>query len=120
MQLSVLTRAEGERTVVHLAGELDLYTAAGLRARLAELIDTGHHLLVVDLDHLDFIDAIGVSALIATCRGLQAKGGCLHLVCEEPSILNLLRVGGLSGDVDLHSNLDAARCGLSLNEGVRL
>jgi anti-sigma B factor antagonist len=119
MQLSVLTRAEGERTVLHLAGELDLYTAAGLRARLAELISAGHHLLVVDLDHLDFIDAIGVSVLIDTWQCLQANGGRLRLVCGEPSILNLLRVGGLSGEVELHPDLDAARCDLPPTKGVR-
>ena len=50
MELSVTTSRQDDVSVVTVAGEVDVYTAAQLRAVLDEEIGAGRSRLVVDLD----------------------------------------------------------------------
>ena len=50
MELKLATRDEGGRTVVDIAGEIDVYTAPTLREQLSELVAAGKYDLVLDLD----------------------------------------------------------------------
>ncbi|MCW2622575.1 MAG: putative anti-sigma factor antagonist, partial [Frankiales bacterium] len=53
MDLSLSTRTEsspaGERTVVVVGGEIDVYTAPKLREQLIDLVSSGQYHLVVDM-----------------------------------------------------------------------
>lgn len=61
--------AEASDVVIALAGEVDLTTAARVRAelRLAESLHPGR--LILDLRGVTFIDAAGVSAILPRRRG---------------------------------------------------
>lgn len=86
------------RTVIHVAGELDVATAELLAAAVARVMDAGHEgraHLVVDLAHVHFIDASGVNVLMrAASRARRANGS---LVLRSPSravrrLLDVLRL----------------------------
>lgn len=70
-RLAVVVDACGDRRTVHLAGELDLETAAEVRWMLRRVAGSA---VVVDLSRLTFIDAAGVSALLLVRRQLEAAG----------------------------------------------
>ena len=50
--------------VVHLCGELDLYNASELREAFAEVLARPPERVIVDLDHVDFIDSTALAVLI--------------------------------------------------------
>lgn len=50
MDLSLSTRTVGDRTVVEVGGEIDVYTAPKLREQLVELVNDGSFHLVVDME----------------------------------------------------------------------
>ncbi|HLM35422.1 MAG TPA: STAS domain-containing protein, partial [Gaiellaceae bacterium] len=56
--------ARQSAVVVHLCGELDLYTASELREAFAQLIGQAPERVVVDLGHVDFIDSTALAVLI--------------------------------------------------------
>ncbi|MEU5727286.1 STAS domain-containing protein [Micromonospora sp. NPDC047738] len=63
--------------VIHLAGELDLSTAAELHRRLMSVVESSAAATVVlDMSHVAFIDAHSTGLIVtawaaATCRGRQ-------------------------------------------------
>ena len=59
MDLSLSTRTVGDRTVVEVGGEIDVYTAPKLREQLVELVNDGSFHLVVDMEGVDFLDSTG-------------------------------------------------------------
>ena len=63
MELSVTTSRQDDVSVVTVAGEVDVYTAAQLRAVLDEEIGAGNARLVVDLDEVSFLDSTGLGVL---------------------------------------------------------
>ena len=56
MDLNLSTRHEGDRTVIEVGGEIDVYTAPKLREQLVDLVNQGRYHLVVDMEAVDFLD----------------------------------------------------------------
>lgn len=95
MDLTLSTRSQGDRTVLAVAGEVDVYTGPTLRDRISDLLDSGSHALVVDLGRVDFIDSTGLGVLVGALNRSRELGGTLHLVCAQERVLKLLRITGL-------------------------
>jgi len=75
--------------VVTIAGELDVSNTALLYSCLHEAMDVGVMELVVDIEHLTFMDSTGVSILAGAHRRLTAQGGSLTMLSPLPAIERL-------------------------------
>ena len=53
MDLTITTREAEGRTVVSVAGEIDVYTAPRLRELLIDLVNGGHYQLVVNMEKVE-------------------------------------------------------------------
>ena len=62
---------------VALSGRLDVHAAADIRLELADAVDRGHGELVLDLNELEAVDALGV--LVGAHRRAQRAGRTLVL-----------------------------------------
>jgi anti-sigma B factor antagonist len=95
VDLTLNTRSEADRTVLEVAGEVDVYTGPTLRDRISDLLDSGAHDLVVDLSKVDFIDSTGLGVLVGALNRAKELDGSLQLVCAQERVLKLLRITGL-------------------------
>src|SRR5688572_28098280 len=75
---------ESGETRVRCVGELDLASAALLVDLVTDLVKDGHRSLVLDLDPLNFIDACGLSALVAAHTFCADSGATLTLCGGRP------------------------------------
>ncbi|MBV9593987.1 MAG: STAS domain-containing protein [Actinobacteria bacterium] len=107
MELSLSSSNVGERTVLSVAGEVDVYSAPQLRDRLTDLIDSGDSGLVVDLSEVSFLDSTGIGTLVAGLNRAAGAGGGLSLVCNQDRILKLFRITGLEGVFTIYPTLGA-------------
>jgi anti-sigma B factor antagonist len=85
----------GAVSTVALTGEADLANADQLAAMLLELYWDGNRHIDIDATNLDFIDAAGLSALVAVDRRLASSDGHLGLIGAKPSVQRLVRIAGL-------------------------
>ena len=108
VDLSLTARAEGGRTVIEVAGEIDVYTAPKLREKIAELVDEGVYDLVIDLERVEFLDSTGLGALIGGLKRVRNHDGSLSLVCTRERLLKLFRITGLNKVFDIHPDIDSA------------
>ena len=111
MDVSVTSRTSGDRTVVDVTGEIDVYTAPVLREELSTLIDQEHTQLVVDLTKVGFMDSTGLGVLVGALKKVRTIGGDLQLVINEEKILKVFRVTALTQVFTIHSSLDEALAG---------
>jgi anti-sigma B factor antagonist len=95
VDLTLNTRSEADRTVLEVAGEVDVYTGPTLRDRISDLLDGGADDLVVDLGKVDFIDSTGLGVLVGALNRAKELGGSLQLICAQERVLKLLRITGL-------------------------
>lgn len=108
MDLSLSTRTEGQRTVIEVGGEIDVYTAPKLREQLVDLVADGNYDLVVDMQRVDFLDSTGLGVLVGGLKRVRAHDGSLRLVCSQERILKIFRITGLTKVFPIHASLDEA------------
>jgi anti-sigma B factor antagonist len=108
VDLSLSTRAEGGRTVVEVAGEIDVYTAPKLREQLADLVDAGRNDIVVDMRGVEFLDSTGLGVLVGGLKRIRQNDGSMQLVCTQERILKIFRITGLTKVFPIHDSVATA------------
>ena len=112
VDLSLSTRTEsgpgGDRTVVVVGGEIDVYTAPKLREQLIDLVSSGQYHLVVDMEGVEFLDSTGLGVLVGGLKRVRAHEGSLRLVCTQERILKIFRITGLTKVFPIHSSVEEA------------
>ena len=108
MDLTLAVRDEGDRTVVVVGGEIDVYTAPKLREQLIDLVGVGRYRLVVDLEAVDFLDSTGLGVLVGGLKRVRAHDGSLSLVCTQDRILKIFRITGLTKVFPIHATVAEA------------
>lgn len=108
MELSLQTGTVADRTVLQVSGEVDVYTAPNLRARLLELVTGGVRHLVVDMSRVEFLDSTGLGVLVGGLKRIRPAGGTMVLVCNQERILKIFRITGLEKVFTIVASVDAA------------
>ena len=113
MDLTLNSHDQAGHTVLAVSGEVDVYTAPALRDRIADLLDSGQHQLVIDLGGVEFLDSTGLGVLVAGLNRAREVGGSLALVCPQERVLKLFRITGLDEVFTVYSTVDEALAGSS-------
>jgi anti-sigma B factor antagonist len=109
VELRVSSRPDGDRAVLSLAGEIDLYTAPRLQAELGAALAAGDPpRLVVDMSGVEFCDSTGMNVLLAAHRRASEQGGEFALAAPRPPVRKILQVTGLETVFTVHDDLPAA------------
>ncbi|HEY0318457.1 MAG TPA: aminotransferase class I/II-fold pyridoxal phosphate-dependent enzyme [Solirubrobacterales bacterium] len=104
--LNLEVAEDGGRRVIRLSGEFDLANASSLEAELERALggadgDGGGGEIVVDMEHLSFIDSTGIAVLIRAV-GHDGEGRRLRFVPSKGlAVQRVLRVTGLEGRLPL-------------------
>lgn len=110
--LDVGVERRGEVVVVHLTGELDIYTANQLPAALTRC-DPRDTPLVIDLRGVRLIDSCGLGALIVLHNRAATSDRRIALVSDGDSIRGILRIAGMEGSF-LHAGDVTSACAAAL------
>ncbi|MGO4258160.1 STAS domain-containing protein [Marmoricola sp. RAF53] len=104
MDLTLTTRETDGRTVVVVGGEIDVYTAPKLRDKITELVNAGHHSLLVDLEQVEFLDSTGLGVLVGGLKKVRAQDGSMSLICSQDRLLKIFRITGLAKVFTIHDS----------------
>jgi anti-sigma B factor antagonist len=86
---------DGERHVLAVRGEIDLFTAPELKQVLAESIEAGRIRIIVDLTDTTFLDSTALGVLIGAVKRLRSRDGALALVNVDENIAKTFEITGL-------------------------
>lgn len=105
-QASIHVNTVGERSVVEVAGELDLATSPALREAIDSVLEEGHPDLIVDLGGVTFMDSSAINVLAAAAKRLGPSevriAGC------RPNLLRLFELSGLDAVLRMYDTVGAA------------
>ena len=94
-EFSCSVHLQGDRATVDVSGELDAATGPSLSDAVAALTGDGLAEVVIDLDHVTFVDSKGLSALLESHRAATARAITLKVVNLQPSVQRLFRITGV-------------------------
>lgn len=89
-----------DRTVLLVAGEIDMQTAPALRAQVDDL-DVAHRALVLDLGGVEFVDSSGLGALLGIKKQQDRAGGSLVLARVSTSVARVIEITKMDRVFDL-------------------
>jgi anti-sigma B factor antagonist len=94
-QLRVDARSEKDRVVIRLDGELDMASAPLLQEALENAESEAAPTLVLDLQHLRFMDSTGLRIILSARERWRSRGHELALSAASSQVQRLLSVSGL-------------------------
>ena len=97
-----------ELALVSASGELDLYSAGCLRARIEEADTVGADTVLVDLSEISFLDSAGLGVLVQETERLEGRGHSLVLVTNDPRTRRVVEVTGLNRVLRTYATLQDA------------
>ena len=105
--MEIDVRKDGGRTIIDVAGELDVFTSARLRAVLFDPVLCAGPSVVVDLEDVTFIDSTSIGVLVAARRWLSSRDTEIGLVCEG-QVRRVLDLVGLDKVFRIHATVEDA------------
>ena len=89
---------------VHLQGEYDVLSAAGLERKLREaLLSSGDGSIVIDLRYVTFIDSTGLDAVKNVAATAAAAEGSVAIVHANTRQRRIIHLTGLDQIIDLRA-----------------
>jgi len=75
----------GQALIAKLRGELDLHTSPQFKEQLAKIFTTHPQMkyLIMDVQHLQFIDSSGLGVILGRYRELEERGGRLFFCTSQ-------------------------------------
>jgi anti-sigma B factor antagonist len=92
--MTVEWRDVDRRTVVAVAGEVDIATSPCLRSALEGAFDAGAHDLRLDLCDTTFMDSSALHVLLDMQRLAEAQSRRMTVVCPPGSVRRVLELTG--------------------------
>jgi anti-sigma B factor antagonist len=96
MPLEITQRETNGIYLLALNGRLVLgQESIGLRALIDSLLASGVTRIVINLEHVNYVDSAGLGALIEMHRNTKTKGGSLKLCNLGPNLRQALEIARL-------------------------
>jgi anti-sigma B factor antagonist len=104
----VTRRVVGRRTVLTVAGELDLDAAPLLADAVDDALEAGALELWLDFSPTEFMDSSGLHLLIETQNRLETLSRRLAVICPPGPVRRLVDLAGMTERLPLYHDRAAA------------
>jgi anti-sigma B factor antagonist len=98
----------GKITVLKCKGSLDAESVAGFKKSTQKLVEDGERYFVVDAAGLNFVDSMGLGAIISLMRRVQADRGEIKLAALSPDIRMIFELTRLHRVFDICATVSDA------------
>ncbi|NLC76596.1 MAG: anti-sigma F factor antagonist [Clostridia bacterium] len=103
------TQMVDQSLVVKIKGELDLLTAETFRNLVERDLKRGKaQNLILDMEHVSFIDSSGLGVILGRYRRVREQGGTMALVGVKPHVKRILELAGIMGIMKVYQETEQA------------
>jgi anti-sigma B factor antagonist len=95
-------------TVLKISGDLTADQVDPFRRSCQERFEAGIRDVVLNMEHLSFIDSAGLEALLWVIDEAAERSGQLRLVRPDPTVSKILRISRLDRRFDIHETIESA------------
>jgi stage II sporulation protein AA (anti-sigma F factor antagonist) len=95
-------------TVLKLSGDLTADQIDAFRRSCLERFEARIKHVVLDLEHMTFIDSAGLEALLWVIDEASSRGGQLRVVNPDPTVTKILEISRLDRRFNVHDTIESA------------
>ena len=94
--MEITTAAQGDVTVVSIAGRIDTVSAPELEGEINRTIDGGTRKILLDFSEVTYISSGGLRVLLATAKKLKNPEDRYGLCCLSADVHKIIRLAGFT------------------------
>ncbi|MBO4433793.1 MAG: STAS domain-containing protein [Clostridia bacterium] len=95
--MAVEIGVKGEVVTAYLSGEIDHHSAAGMREKIDNAVDSNMpSALVLDFGNVSFMDSSGIGLVMGRYKNLQKTGAKLHIIGASEQISKIMKLAGMN------------------------
>ena len=98
----------GSVDIVDLPERLVMANAQEARDAVLNIVEQGHHRLVLNLGEISFIDSSGLSVLVSAMKAVHAEDGAIALLSPTDGVRSLIELTRLHQVFDIYEDRDEA------------
>jgi len=106
--MKVSTQDHGHISVLTLSGEFTAEDVDHFQRVLAERTSAGAQHILLDCEHLEFVDSAGLEAWIRARDELGAENGQFRVIALDENVTKILEITRLSNAIEAHPSLESA------------
>ena len=95
-------------TVLKISGDLTADQVDGFRRSCQERFEAGIQHVVLNMEHLTFIDSAGLEALLWILETTAEHGGQLRLIRPDSTVNKILEISRLDRRFNIHDSIESA------------
>ncbi|HSM58640.1 MAG TPA: STAS domain-containing protein [Candidatus Sulfomarinibacteraceae bacterium] len=99
---------ENDTWLVGVSGRLDQHQTPDLEAELNELLEDGHHRIIVDLSDVSYINSGGLRCLVTAWRKARKEGGNVILSGLRARVHDVFTMVGFDKVFDVYPDRQVA------------
>ena len=103
MDLGIDTIEGGEKTIIKLNGEIDVYTAPKLKNVLIPLTKQEGQYIEICFDQVNYMDSTGLGVFIHALKSTKKYNSQMKLVHLKDRVLRLFTITGLTELIEINS-----------------
>ena len=97
----------GDFNVVTVEDErIDAHNSADLKEYILQMIDRGENRIIVQLEHVRFIDSSGLGALLSGHKNAVAKSGRFALTNIQQQVLSMFELTRLNRVFEIYAHIN--------------
>jgi len=98
----------GPASVLRLAGAVGMAESSTLSRQLDELVQQGGSVVILDMEHLDFMCSSGLGALLSAHAKARQTQGRVCLASPSPMVMRLLETTRLTNLFEVFTSVEKA------------
>lgn len=106
IELELETEQRNQWSVLHVTGDVDLFSAPQLRTAVYDVIESGQRHIAIDLSSVPFLDSTGLGVLVGALKRLREQDGIMVLLSPQKPVRRVLSVTGLDRIFTVQDHLD--------------
>jgi anti-sigma B factor antagonist len=95
-KLFLRTENKEGKCIVYVGGELDLESAAQMRAMMSPLVELTDRELTLNLRELRYVDSTGIGIFVSVLKARHAKNAAFAVEAVPPNIRKLFDMTGIT------------------------
>ena len=103
-----LEKKNGYSVIFIQEERIDAHNSGELKEYILHLIEHGDVNIVVQLEHVRFIDSSGLGALLSGYKNAAAKSGKLALACCMQQVMSMFELTRLNRVFEIYTDLNEA------------
>lgn len=87
---------------------IDAHNSGDLKTYLLQIIEAGEKSLIIQLQHVRFVDSSGLGALLSGNKHMLAKSGKFALTNIQPQVSSMFELTRLNRVFDIYADVNEA------------